>query len=157
MKPRLRAEELTGMISLRRDKFASSENLRRCFVTMRRNSVFDGLIRSLFKFIQERMSLKVVVSVARDKAKFVSGASFQLFLGGPTFLFSFQCHRTIEKLEKYHFICSNLALFIVPFFLSFFFLLFLFFSSFSFFFFFFLFPWGGDGPPASLKWRPWFV
>ena len=63
MKPRLRAEELTGMISLLRDKFVRSENLRRCcFVPMRRNSVFDGLRSSLFKFIQERMSLKVVVS-----------------------------------------------------------------------------------------------
>ena len=30
MKPRLRAEELTGMISLLRDKFVRSENLRRC-------------------------------------------------------------------------------------------------------------------------------
>ena len=28
-----------------------------------------------------------------------AGASFQLFLGGPIF-FIFQCHRTIEKLEK---------------------------------------------------------
>ena len=50
------------MISLLRDKFVRSENLRRwCFVPMRRNSVFDGLRSSLFKFIQERMSLKVVV------------------------------------------------------------------------------------------------
>ena len=72
MKPRLRAEELTGMISLLRDKFVRSENLRRCcFVPMRRNSVFDGLRSSLFKFIQERMSLKVVVSDSRDRAAFV--------------------------------------------------------------------------------------
>ena len=50
MKPRLRAEELTGMISLLRDKFVRSENLRRCcFVPMRRNSVFDGLRSSLFQ------------------------------------------------------------------------------------------------------------
>ena len=43
MKPRLRAEELTGMISLLRDKFVRSENLRRCcFVPIRRNSVLDG-------------------------------------------------------------------------------------------------------------------
>ena len=48
MKPRLRAEELTGMISLLRDKFVRSENLRRCcFVPMRRNSVLDGLRSSL--------------------------------------------------------------------------------------------------------------
>ena len=51
MKPRLRAEELTGMISLLRDKFVRSENLRRCcFVPMRRNSVLDGLRSNLFKF-----------------------------------------------------------------------------------------------------------
>ena len=49
MKPRLRAEELTGMISLLRDKFVRSENLRRCcFVPVRRNSVLDGLRSSLF-------------------------------------------------------------------------------------------------------------
>ena len=72
MKPRLPAKELIGMISLLRDKFVRSENLRRCcFVPMRRNSVFDGLRSSLFKFIQERMSLKVVVSVSRDRAEFV--------------------------------------------------------------------------------------
>ena len=71
-KPRLRAEELTGMISLLRDKFVRSKNLRRCcFVPMRRNSVFVRLRSSLFKFIQERMSLKVVVSVSRDRAEFV--------------------------------------------------------------------------------------
>ena len=47
MKPRLRAEELTGMISLLRDKFVRSENLRRCcFVPMRRNSVFDASRRT---------------------------------------------------------------------------------------------------------------
>ena len=79
------------------------------------------------------------------------GASFQLFLGGPKFFFIFQCHRTIENLEKkQHFICSNLTLFIVPFFFSFFFLFFSFFLFF-FLFFFFSFPWGGDGPPAPLK------
>ena len=42
MKPRLQTE-LTGMISLLRDKFVRSENLRQCFVPMRRYSVFDGL------------------------------------------------------------------------------------------------------------------
>ena len=29
-----------------------------------------------------------------------AGASFQLFLGGQNFFYIFQCHRTIEKLEK---------------------------------------------------------
>ena len=55
-----------------RDKFVRSENLRRCcFVPMRRNSVLDGLRSNLFKFIQERMSVKVVVSVSRHRAEFV--------------------------------------------------------------------------------------
>ena len=79
------------------------------------------------------------------------GASFQLFLGGPNFFFIFQCHRTIEKLEKQHFICSNLTLVIVPFFIfSLFFLFFLFFFLFILFFSFFLFlgGGGGDGPLA---------
>ena len=59
------------MISLLRDTFVRLENLRRCFVPMRRNSVFDGLRSSLFKFVQERMPLKVVVSVPRDRPEFV--------------------------------------------------------------------------------------
>ena len=58
MKPSLRAEELhdwDDSIKLR-DKFVRSDNLRRCcFVPMKRNSVFDGLRSSLFKFIQERI------------------------------------------------------------------------------------------------------
>ena len=79
------------------------------------------------------------------------------FSWGTKLFFIFQCHRTIEKLEKQHFICSNSTLFIVPFFFSFFFSSF--FSLFSFlcfFFLFFFFLWGGggDGPPAPLKWRP---
>ena len=63
---------MTGMISLLRDKFVGSENLRRCcLVPIRRNSVLDGLRSRLFKFIQERMSMKVVVSVSRDRTEFV--------------------------------------------------------------------------------------
>ena len=46
MKPRLRAEELTGIISLLRDKFVRSENFGRCcFVPIKRNSVSDNLVR----------------------------------------------------------------------------------------------------------------
>ena len=77
------------------------------------------------------------------------GRHFNFFLGGQIF-FIFQCHRTIEKLEKQHFICSNLTLFIVPFFF------FLSFSLFSFTFFFFLsfflffFFLGGDAPPPQM-------
>ena len=63
MKPRLRAE--TEMISMLRDNFVRSENLRRCcFVPIRRNSVFDGLRSNLFKFIQESISVRD----SRDRA-----------------------------------------------------------------------------------------
>ena len=81
MKPRLRVEELTGMISLLRDKFVRSENLRHCcFVPIRRNSALDGLRSSLFKFNQERMSVKVVVSVSRDRAELLSWAYSIFFM-----------------------------------------------------------------------------
>ena len=73
-----------------------------------------------------------------------AGASFQLFLGGPNFFYYFSMPPDYWKIgKKQDFICSNLMLFIVPFFLSF---LFFFFSFFFFFFSFFL--GGGDGPPA---------
>ena len=76
------------------------------------------------------------------------------FSWGAKIFFIFQCHRTIEKLEKQHFICSNLMLFIVPFFLSFFFFFFFFsFFFFSFFFSFFFFL-GGDGPPSPPQMTP---
>ena len=86
-----------------------------------------------------------------------AGASFQLFLGGGAKIFFFNATYTglLKNWKKQHFIGSNLVLFIVPFFLSFFFSFFSLFSFFSFFFSFFSFPWGGDGPPAPLKWRPW--
>ena len=76
------------------------------------------------------------------------GRHFNFFLGGANVFFSMPPdYRKIGKVQ--HFICSNLTLFIVSFFLSFFFSSFLFFYFF-FLFFFFLFPWGGggDGSPA---------
>ena len=73
------------------------------------------------------------------------GRHFNFYLGGKNF-FIFECHRTIEKLEKkQHFICSNLTLFIVPFFLFF-----SFFSLFSFFLLFFFFLGGGATAPQPL-------
>ena len=57
------------------------------------------------------------------------------FSWGPKFFYIFQCHRTNWK--KQHFICSNLTLFIVPFFFLSFFLFSFSFFFFSFFFFFF--------------------
>ena len=38
---------------------------------VRKNSVFDGLRSNLFKFIQESMSVEVVVRNSRDKSEFV--------------------------------------------------------------------------------------
>ena len=59
------------MISLLIDKFVRSEHMRRCCfgVNNERNSVFDGSRSSLFKFIQETMSVKVVVSVSKDSCR----------------------------------------------------------------------------------------
>ena len=71
MKPRLRAEELTGMISLPRDKVVSRENLSRCcFVPMSKNSVLDGLRSNLLEFIQESMSEKVLESISSEEVEF---------------------------------------------------------------------------------------
>ena len=99
-----------------------------------------------------RQSVSTVVRLSRDRC-FVptlqTGASFQLFLGGGGVIFFiiFQCHRTIEKLQRQHFTCSNLTSFIVvPFFLFFFF--FFFFLFLLFFFFFYLGGGGGRRPPA---------
>ena len=60
MKPRLRAEDETGMIVSPRVSEVILENLRRCgLVPMSKNSVLDGFRRSLLRFIQDRMSLNV--------------------------------------------------------------------------------------------------
>ena len=88
-------------------------------------------------------------------------ASFQIFLGRAKFFLNFSMPPDYWKIgKKQHFICSDLTLFIAPFFLSLFFSsffpLFFFFSSFSFFFSFFFFPWGGggDGPPSPPQMTP---
>ena len=79
--------------------------------------------------------------------QFDQGRHFNFFVGGQILFLFFHATGLLKNWKKHHFICSNLTLFIVPFFLSFF----LFFS----FFFLFSFSLGGDGPPAPLKWRPW--
>ena len=73
------------------------------------------------------------------------GRHFNFFLGD-NFFFKFSMPPDSGKIwKKQHFICSNLTLFIVPFFLSFF-PFFLFFLFFFLFFFFFLFPWEATAP-----------
>ena len=74
------------------------------------------------------------------------------FSWGPKFFLFFNATGLLKNWKKQHFICSNLTLFIVPFFL--FFSVFLFSFSvflFSLFFLFFFFLEGGDGPPAPLN------
>ena len=71
------------------------------------------------------------------------------FSWGPTF-FYFSMPPDYWKIGKQHFICSNLTLFIVAFFLFFSFFSFL--SLFFFFLFFSFFSLGGDGPQPP-KWR----
>ena len=82
-----------------------------------------------------------------------SGASFQLFLGGPKFCLFSNTTGLLKNWEKQHFICSNSTLFIVPFFLFSHFFLFSLFSHFFFLFSFFLLSfgggWGCKGPPPS--------
>ena len=65
---------------------------------------------------------------------YTQGRHFNFFLGGQFFLLFFNAIGLLKNWKKQHFICSDLTLFIVPFFLSFF----SFFSLFSFFLFFFL-------------------
>ena len=68
------------------------------------------------------------------------------FSWGPKFFSFFNATGLLKNWIKQHFICSNLTLFIVPFFLFFFFYL-IFFS-----FFFFLFPWGATAPqPPQMR------
>ena len=81
---------------------------------------------------------------------------FNFFLGGQNFFKFFNATGLLKNWKKQHFICSNLTLCIVPYLLSFIFSFFLFFLFF-FLFFLFFFSWGSDGPPAPLKWRPWWV
>ena len=100
-----------------------------------------------------RQNAIIIVIVER------AGASFQLFLGGGgeiLFLF-FNATGLLKNWKKQHSICSNLTIFIVPFFLfSLFFSFFSLFSFFSFFFsfFFFLGGGGGDGPPSPPQMTP---
>ena len=84
-----------------------------------------------------------------------AGASFQLFLGeGQKFFLFFNATGILKNWKKQHFICSNLTLFIIPFFLfSSFFLFFLFFLSFLSFFFFFFFL-GERRPPSPPQMTP---
>ena len=69
------------------------------------------------------------------------------FSWGANFFKFFNATGLLQKWKKQHFICSNLTLFIDPFFPFYLFSLFFIFFLF-FFFFFFSFSLGGDGPPA---------
>ena len=72
------------------------------------------------------------------------GRHFNFFLGGPNFFLFSNATGLLKNWKKQHFICSNLTLFIVPFFLFS-----LFFSFLFFFFFFFSFTLGGGRRPPQ--------
>ena len=106
----------------------------------------DRLVRELDDFQAKEATLLDQLKVIQElnslflNFSFEPGASFQLFLGGPTFFLFFNATGLLKNWKKQHFICSNLTLFIVPFFLfSLFFSFLSLFSFFSFFFLFFLF------------------
>ena len=93
---------------------------------------------------QQRLKFSQLTTLSLGNA----GASFQLFLGRGEIFFYFSVLPDYWKIwKKQHFICSNLTLFIAPFFL--FSLFFSFFLFFFFLFFFFLFPWGGGRRPPQ--------
>ena len=77
------------------------------------------------------------------------GRHFNFFLGGQIFFLFFNATGLVKNWKKQHFICGNLTLFIVPFFLSFFFFLFFLFFLFFFLFLFFSFSLGGGRRPPS--------
>ena len=87
-----------------------------------------------------------------------SGVISPFSWGGGQIFFFFDATRLLKNWKKQHFICSNLTLFLVPFFLSFFFLFFFpffFFFFLLFFLFFFFFFLGGGAtapqPPSNAK------
>ena len=112
-----------------------------------------GVSKTSGHFVNHQIS--EVTTIHITSSHLLPGASFQLFLGGGrNFFWFFSATGLLKNWKKQHFICSNLTLFIVPFFL--FSLFFSFLSLFSFFlsffsFFSFFFSSGGDGPPAPLN------
>ena len=101
--------------------------------------VIERRVRNIVKI--DSMQFGFMAGKSTTDAIFVvrqPGASFQLFLGGPNFYKYFNATGLLKNWKKQHFICSNLTLFIVPFFL--------FFSFFSLFSFFFSFSLGATAP-----------
>ena len=97
--------------------------------------------------MKSEMSPKYFDSFVSEMLFKNTGASFELFLGGQIFFKFFNATGLLKNWKKQHFICSNLTLFVVPFFLffSFFFSFFSLFSFLSFFFSFFSISLGGGG------------
>ena len=82
--------------------------------------------------------------------RFHQGRHFNFFLEGPKIFKFFNATGLLKNWKKQQFICSNLTLFIFPFFLFLlFFSFFFFFFLFSFFFLFFFFLGGGGRRPPS--------
>ena len=122
---------------------------------------YTTILHSAARLVKGLKPRDHITPALRQLHWFPTGASFQLFLGGGAkFLFLFfNATGLLKNWTKQHFVCSNLTLFVVPFFFLSFFFFFSLFSFFSFFFLsffflfsFFLFPWGGgDGlqPPSN--------
>jgi len=67
MKPKFRADVLTGIVVLPREIEVTSESFFLCCeVPIRSNSVLDGLNMSLLLCVQETMSLKAEERVSED-------------------------------------------------------------------------------------------
>ena len=67
MKPKFRADVLTGIVVLPREIEVTSESFFLCCeVPIRSNLVLDGLIMSLLLWVQETMSLKAEERVSED-------------------------------------------------------------------------------------------
>ena len=116
------------------------------------------LLHSMFFYIFKKSTYFMYVAYNRFNPAFGlqmqinharTGASFSTFSWGANFFLFFNATGLLKNWKKQPFICSNLTLFIVPFFLSFFFS---YFSLLSFSFSFSL--GGGRRPPSPLKWRP---
>ena len=112
----------------------------------------------VFSMLRLRISISGETVLTSDKRTSPRGViSTFSWGGGPKFFIFFNAIGLLKNWKKQHFICSNLTLFIVPFFLFSLFFSFFLFSFFLSFFSFFLFPWGATAPPAPQNDAPDFT
>ena len=128
-----------------------SSNFRDCGANSARFFHFKFFIRRLFQPLKlyplEGRHCGLGMNTDEDSHRGI----INFFLGGQIFYLFFNATGLLKNWKKQHFICGNLALFIVPFI---FFLFFFFFFFFLFFLSFFLFPWGATTPQPLSKMMP---